>query len=131
MKVYQLIRNEYNSDDGHYDQNPVDGTVYRHETAVVPVRDRLNLESIRLNNEYVNAEIARRWKQREKNGNVDAPPRNQHGIQYHDWCSKSGIEEYEAKSLFTGDPTDLDAIERFTGRFTCLTYYTYDTLVVI
>lgn len=129
--VYQLIEHEYNSDDGHYDRTPVDDVVYDYEPQVRVERNRLNVESVRQNNAQVMQEVARRRAVWEANGKIEPPPVNSRGTQHYDVYSTKGIKYYEEKYLFTGDPTDLDAIERFAGRFTNLTYYTYDTLRVV
>lgn len=131
MNVYQVLQHEYNSDDGHYESSPLGDVVYSDQVAAIQVRDSMNLSLITQNNDRVRAEVARRRAHREANGNVDPPVVNRHGIQYHDCYSKRGIADYERKSLFTGDPTDLDAIERFVGWDNCMTYFTYEPLRVV
>lgn len=131
MNVFQVIQHSYNSDDGHYEATPLGETVYQDEAAALALRDGLNTASIAENQAYVGAEITRRRAHWEANGRVEPPARNQHGTQYHDPYSTKGIAEYERQHRFTGDPTDIDAIERFAGFRSSLMFYTYETLRVI
>lgn len=131
MKVYQVIKHEYDSDDGHYDDTPVDHYVYRNEDDAIAVQLDLNRKSVEESNYYVTNEVARRRAKWEDNGRVEPPVRNTRGTQQFDVYSTRGIEQYEKRHLFTGDPADIDAIQRFADRTTPLTYYTYDTLRVL
>lgn len=103
MKVYQIIENEYNDDDGHYQWVPESDTVYAREADAIAVRNHLNDRSITEHNE--------RMTQNALLYPADAPR----------------AENYQ----FRGDPLDIEAIERFASEATNqITFYTIDTLRV-
>lgn len=130
MNVYQVIKNEYNSDDGHYDSTPESETVYAREDDAITLRNHLNARSVDAHNTHVNEEIARRTAQWEANGRVENPPVNRHGTQYHDPYGPKGMKQYADRYTFRGDPTNVEDLERFANRDTDLTFYTIDTLTV-
>jgi hypothetical protein len=131
--VHQIIKHEYNSDDGHYDHEPFEDLVYARQVDAVQVRDALNLVHIRLNNERTATEVARRcaiWKERGcKMG--ETPVINRHDTQVHDYLSVKGIALFEERCTFTGDPANPDDIEKFATRDrNNITYFTIVSLRV-
>jgi len=98
--IYQVIKHEYDSDDGHYDSDPVDDLVYANEADAILVRNGLNKYSIF---EY-NTMIRRHAERRDDR------------------------DKYLEKALCKFDPTDVDAIENWAGRSHSLTYFTINTL---
>lgn len=98
--IYQVIKNEYNSDDGHYDSTPVDDLVYASEADATLVRNGLNKYSIFEYNSMIRRHAERRDDQ----------------------------DKYLEKALCKFDPADVDAIERWAGRSNCMTYFTINTL---
>lgn len=106
MNVFQIILNDYDSDDGHYTSQPYDESVFADEAVAVARRDELNEVSVKEHNEYTEKLI----KEHKSKG----------------W--KINSRHY---GLFTGDPKDIEQVERFANRDNCLAYYTIETLEVI
>lgn len=134
MNVFQVIKHEYNDDDGHYDEQPFESIVYTNEGVARSIADGLNAESILAHNKRVINDVDDRvgvWEQRGGRAAEPKPVRDKWGFLTYDYYSTVAIERYAEKHTFKGDVRDLDAIERFAGRDNSLTYYTVETLRVV
>lgn len=107
--VFQLVFHEYSSDDGHYVSDTPDEGVWRSEAPAIQTRDERNTTIVLAYNAEVN-DTAREYAR----GVMDDP----------------AIQRYLKKNIFTGNPTDIDAIEKFANRTTCLTFWTIERLQV-
>lgn len=96
MHVYQVIKHEYNSDDGHYDHDPVDDIVYANEADAIRVRDALNLEEVNQNNDHVLTEVAHMARKRSEPDFVEPERgRDKHGCRKPPpYLSKEYIKVY-------------------------------------
>ena len=109
MQVYQVIENQYDSDDGHYEDFPLGyACVYRNEVDAIRVRDTHNLASI-----------------------------TEHNARTVEWRALAIDRGWSVKKAsvyfvtFDGDPTDDVAIVLFANRANALTYFTIETLEVV
>lgn len=129
--IYQVIKHEYDSDDGHYDSDPVDDIVYEREADAILVRNGLNKYSVFENNMRVRKEIAYMEEKRSDPEFVEPQRgRDKHGcLKPPPYLSKAYVEAYTAKYLFVGDPTDEEALSRFnTYQGPTMTYFTIEKL---
>ena len=123
MNVYQVIKNQYDSDDGHYTDEPVSQLVYTSEGIARSEVDGLNATSITLHNKNIAVEVAHRmlvWNKRDDKVS-----------KYYEPYSVKATEDYARKYTFMGDPKNIDEVKRFASRDNCLTYYTVQTLTVV
>lgn len=104
MRVYQVIMNKYDDDDGHYQYTPESVYVYVEENDAIARRNVLNLASITEHNEL-----------------------------FRNYAERYGeiAHSVATKHTFTGDPHDAQAVAQFANRHNGFTYFTIDTLAVL
>lgn len=106
MNVYQIIHHEYDSDDGHYINEPLDNTVFADEIKATEERDAHNEASVVVHNneslKYIKESLAKGFRVRARYSTV-----------------------------FEGDPHDVASVVKFATRKTGMTYYTLEELVVV